>query len=276
MKIRRFLGQFNWRFLLVRILVNAIALVITAAIVPKIYFVDKSIWNLLLMAFTLGVLNAFLKPILEVLTLQFIFATYGLVLVLINTLILSLLSFIFPARFAVTNLWWALAGGLVLGLLSSFLEGLLGLSMPIVPDEPPDLRRQVEEQHRQVDWLAAASSKAASEEQALDTEPLTSNRVSPVGEGGQREEDRAQPSGPDVRAAGSAAPEPSKSKSDEEPVGVDSAPAGEDEPSSLGENGAKTSAPEATSNAEAASEAAISVSPETAPEPHEAEAEDPS
>jgi hypothetical protein len=65
MKISKFLKQFNWRFLLVRILVNAIALAVSAAIVPKVYFVDKSIWNWLLMAIMLGVLNALLKPILQ-------------------------------------------------------------------------------------------------------------------------------------------------------------------------------------------------------------------
>jgi putative membrane protein len=165
MKIDRFFRQLNWRFLLVRILVNAIALAITAAITPKIYFVDKSVWSWLLMALMLGVLNALLKPLLQFLTLPFIFVTYGLVIVVVNALILLLLSFVFPARFAVDNLLWALVGGLVLGLLSSFLESLLGLTMPIVPDESPELRHQLEEQARQVKWRAAALGAADTQEQ---------------------------------------------------------------------------------------------------------------
>ena len=36
MKIGQFFKQFNWRYLLVRILVNAIALAATAFIVPRI------------------------------------------------------------------------------------------------------------------------------------------------------------------------------------------------------------------------------------------------
>jgi putative membrane protein len=167
MRINRFIKQFNWRFLLVRIVVNALALAITAAVTPKIYFVDKSVLSWLLMAIMLGVLNALLKPILQFLTLQFIFVTYGLVVVLVNTLLLWLLSFLFPARFAVDNLLWALVGGLVLGLLSSFLESLLGLTMPIVPDEPAELRQQVEEQARSVDWLAAERHDPVAEEPAL-------------------------------------------------------------------------------------------------------------
>jgi putative membrane protein len=169
--MNRILRQFNWRFLLVRFLVNAIAVAITAAVTPKIYFVDRSIASWLLITVMLGVLNALLKPILQFLTLQFIFVTYGLVIVLVNTLILLLLSYLFPARFAVDNLWWALLGGLVLGLLSSFLESLLGLTMPIVPEEEAALRRQLEEEARHADWLVAARHEAAQEEQAMATEP---------------------------------------------------------------------------------------------------------
>jgi putative membrane protein len=163
MKIDRFLKQFNWRFLLVRVLMNALALAITAAILPKIYFVDKSILNWLLMAFMLGVLNALLKPVLQFLTLQFIFVTYGLVIVLVNALLLWLLALLFPNRFAAESLLWVLVGGLVLGLLSSFLESLLGLTMPVVPDEPPTLREQIEEQAHHADWLASASSETIPE-----------------------------------------------------------------------------------------------------------------
>jgi len=167
MRTNQVIKQFNWRFLLVRIVVNALALAITAAVTPKIYFVDKSVLSWLLMAIMLGVLNALLKPILQFLTLQFIFVTYGLVVVVVNALLLWVLSLLFPARFAVDSLLWALVGGLVLGLLSSFLESLLGLTKPIVPDEPAELRQQVEEQARSVDWLAAERHEAVAEEQAL-------------------------------------------------------------------------------------------------------------
>jgi putative membrane protein len=207
MRINHFLKQFNWRFLLVRILVNALALAITAAVTPKIYFVDKTFLNWVLMALMLGVLNALLKPVLQFLTLQFIFVTYGLVIVLVNALLLLLLSFLFPARFAVDNLLWALVGGLVLGLVGSFLESLLGLTMPIVDDEVPELRRHVEEQARQVDWLASARNEAEAEERAPAIEPSVSSQAPPAGEGGQGG-DPDQSSQPDARAAEAAGAEP--------------------------------------------------------------------
>jgi putative membrane protein len=247
MKIGRFLKQFNWRFLLVRILVNALALAITAAVIPKIYFVDKSVWSWLLMAVMLGILNALLKPLLQFLTLQFIFVTYGLVIVLVNSLILWLLSLLFPARFAVDNLWWALVGGLVLGLVSSFLESLLGLTVPIMPDEPPDLRRQVEEEARQVGWLAAASSGAVPEEQALTIEPPASEAKAP------------EPAVP-----GPAGAEPSTTEPDE-----GSSPLAEDEAEpfdSVVMPPAEAAAPATTAGG--------SVDPETAPGPQEELKED--
>jgi putative membrane protein len=167
--VSRFLKQFNWRFLLVRILVNSIALAVTAAVLPKIYFVDKTIQNLLFMALTLGVLNALVKPILQALTLHFIVATYGLVIVLVNAVMLTLLSLLFPERFAVDSLLWALVGGLVLGIFSSFLESLLGLNMPIVSDERPELRQQLERQAVRVSLPIARDRQPPSAERAQTT-----------------------------------------------------------------------------------------------------------
>jgi hypothetical protein len=50
-----------------------------------------------------------------------------------------------------------LAGGLLLGLFSSFLESLFGLTMPIVPGDLRELRYQLEEQAAHINWRAAAN-----------------------------------------------------------------------------------------------------------------------
>jgi hypothetical protein len=133
-----------------------------------------------------------------------------------------------------------LVGGLVLGLLSSFLESLLGLTMPIVPDEPAELRRQVEEQARHVDWLAAAGSEASREDQALAIEP-------PV---------------PETRAAGPAVAEPTAAEPPTEGPDEGSSPPVEveaDPPDSVVMPPAET---------------AISADPEPTPEPREEQRED--
>ena len=146
MKIDLIPKQFNWRYLVVRTLVNALVLTVTVLIVPKIRFVDPSVVTVLLLAASWGLLNAFVKPIVQFLTLPFIFATYGLVVGLINAILLWLLALLLPGLFSVDGILWALVAGLVIGLLSSFLESLLGLTIPVVPEEPAVLRQRLEVQ----------------------------------------------------------------------------------------------------------------------------------
>ncbi len=130
--------------MLLRVLINAIVLAITVLVIPRIRFVDPSLLSILFMAAILGILNALVKPVLQFALLRFIFASYGLVIVLVNTLLLLLMAWLFPGYFAVERLLWALAGGALIGLLGTFLENLCGLIPPILLDEETGLRRRFE------------------------------------------------------------------------------------------------------------------------------------
>ncbi len=140
-----FVNNFNWRMLLMRVLVNMLALLMTVLIVPKVYFVDRSLGSWILMSVGLGVLNALIKPIIQFLTLRFIFITAGSVLIIINSIMLYLLAWLLPNQFAVASLLWAIVAGAVLGLSSTFLENLLGLTPPIVSDKYPEIRQRVKD-----------------------------------------------------------------------------------------------------------------------------------
>lgn len=143
-RVKTFIQQFNWKILLIRILVNAAVLALTVLIIPDIYFVNRGFGTILLTSIGLGILNALVKPVMLLLTGQFIFATFGLLLILVNALILYLLEWLFPNLFAVDSLLWALIGGAVISLLSNALENLLGLTPPIVPEENVELRKRIE------------------------------------------------------------------------------------------------------------------------------------
>ena len=141
------LKHFRWRATLIRFLVNVVTLFIVVILTPKVYFVDPTFLHLLLMALVLGILNATIKPIIQFLTLPFIFISYGLIIVLINSLMLWMLSWIFPEALAVDRLFWALVAGALYGIISSFLESLCGLNEPIIPDDSPEdvaLREEVD------------------------------------------------------------------------------------------------------------------------------------
>lgn len=132
----------KWRIVLVRIAVNGLALLITTVLVPGIAFLDRTVGAVLLMALILGLLNAIVKPIVQFLTAPLLFASYGLVVVVINALILMSLSWLFPSIIAVHGLLWVLVGGMVIGLTASLLENLLGATPPIISDQPAQTRKQ--------------------------------------------------------------------------------------------------------------------------------------
>jgi putative membrane protein len=131
---------------LMRILINAIVLAITVLVIPFIRFVDPTLLSILFLGLVLGLLNALVKPILQFVFLPLIFASYGLVIVLVNTLLLLLLAMLFPGLFAADNLLWAFVGGALIGILGTFFEILFGLIPPILPDEETGLRRRFMEQ----------------------------------------------------------------------------------------------------------------------------------
>ena len=119
---------------MVRIFVNALTLLIIA-ILPDIHFVEPTVLRVLFVALILGILNAFVKPIVQFLTLRFIFITYGFAVVIINAIILLLLNILLPGMFAVDSLLWVILGGAVMGLVAGFFESLLGLQIPILPED---------------------------------------------------------------------------------------------------------------------------------------------
>ena len=136
--------HFNWRALLLRFVVNAVALAVTAIVVPQIYFMgDYRILTWLVISAAFGLLNTFVKPVVQFLMLPFLFVSYGLVVVVINSLMLFILSVIFTRRFHVTSLLMAFIGGLVFGLVGSMLENLLGLVPPITDGDISGLRGKI-------------------------------------------------------------------------------------------------------------------------------------
>ena len=138
----RLLAHFNWRALVLRFVMNALALAITAIVVPQISFAGNyRILTWLVISVAFGLLNAFVKPVVQFLMLPFLFVSYGFVVVVINSLMLFILSVVFTNRFHVNSLLWAFVGGAVFGLVASLLENLLGLVPPITEGELPGLRQ---------------------------------------------------------------------------------------------------------------------------------------
>ncbi|MFA6254655.1 MAG: phage holin family protein [Patescibacteria group bacterium] len=100
-------------------LVATLAILITAYLLPGIAI--NGLFAALVAALVLGLINAFLKPILIIITLPINILTLGLFTLVINALLVLLASIIVPG-FEVTNFWWALLFSLVLSIVSFVLN----------------------------------------------------------------------------------------------------------------------------------------------------------
>ena len=82
-------SRFNWRLLLVQTIANAIALGLTVLLLPGIRMPHENyISELLASGVIFGLLNGFVRPILQLIMFRYLFLTFGLVLVAINTIVL--------------------------------------------------------------------------------------------------------------------------------------------------------------------------------------------
>lgn len=103
---------------LLRWLVLALAVWAAAALVPGIDYDDWQ--SLLIAALVLGILNAFVKPVLHVLSIPFIVVTLGLFLLVINALVLLLAAWL-VLGFHVAGFWAAMGGSVVISIVSFLL-----------------------------------------------------------------------------------------------------------------------------------------------------------
>jgi len=107
--------------LILRLLLNALAVVILSYILPGVG-VD-SITTAILVALVLSILNFLVKPILVILTLPITILTLGLFLLIINAIII-LIAAHFISGFEVSSIWWAIIFSLLLSFLQSILHSI--------------------------------------------------------------------------------------------------------------------------------------------------------
>ena len=100
---------------------SAVAIIITAYLLPKEAIFVQSFFVALVVAVVLGFLNTIIKPILVVLTLPIEILTLGLFTFVINACLVLLTSHL-VAGFYVKSFWWALAFSLVLWLINTILH----------------------------------------------------------------------------------------------------------------------------------------------------------
>ena len=122
--------------------INTFAVLAAVWIVPGIHFKDDSLWAPFVTSLVLGILNAFIRPVLMLLALPLLIFTLGLFTLVINALMLYFVSFLLGRYFEVDSFGAAFLGALVISIVSLLLNLVTGGSRPRVRVErrrrPPD------------------------------------------------------------------------------------------------------------------------------------------
>jgi len=105
--------------------INTLAVAVAASIVPGIHY-EGRIFNLLIASLLLGILNAFIRPVLLLMALPLLIFTLGLFILVINAVLLYFVGFLMRPHFYVDSFWSAFWGALIIGVISLLLNSLTG------------------------------------------------------------------------------------------------------------------------------------------------------
>ncbi|MBN2007319.1 MAG: phage holin family protein [Anaerolineae bacterium] len=116
--------------LLIRWAISALALFAAVWLVPGIHVDDSHGWMVYAaMALILGLVNAILRPVLNLLALPLIVLTVGIFMLVINAATLmiasSLANNLFHVGFYVDGFWSAFWGSLIVSVVSSILGAIV-------------------------------------------------------------------------------------------------------------------------------------------------------
>lgn len=109
--------------LIIRILISAVAVYVASLFIPGIS-VTGGAGTYLIVAIVLGFLNAFIKPILTILTIPITLVTLGLFLLVLNVLMVYLTSYLVP-NFHVTGFIAALLFSIVVSIVTSLIDAIV-------------------------------------------------------------------------------------------------------------------------------------------------------
>jgi len=106
---------------LISLLLSTVAVLVAAYILPGVHV--SGFLTALVVAVIFGIINAFIFPLLLILTLPINILTLGLFTFVIMALLVLGVSAIVPG-FQVDGFWWAMAFALVLAIINSFVHAI--------------------------------------------------------------------------------------------------------------------------------------------------------
>jgi putative membrane protein len=118
--------------LVLRWVINAVALYVAVGTgwLRGIHAQNTTWWAILILALVFGLINELVRPLLRFVTCPIILLTLGLFTLVINAALFALTGWIGQflgsgIGFTADSFWWALLGGLVVGVVSALLSMIL-------------------------------------------------------------------------------------------------------------------------------------------------------
>lgn len=108
---------------IIRLSITAMSLWVAAGIIPGIEI--EGTGNIFLAALLLGIVNAFVRPIIIILTLPISVFTLGIFLLVINAGMLSLVAYMLD-DFTISGFFPALFGSLIISIVSTWALWTIG------------------------------------------------------------------------------------------------------------------------------------------------------
>ncbi len=122
----------NFRVMIVQFLMDMVIIALVLAFMPGFRSdVTGTFRTLALLALLYGLLNAFVRPTLDLFLMPFIVQTYGFVILIVDVVIFGLMVGISRSLDA-SSFWQVVVGGVALGVLRVIGIGFLGLTPPVV------------------------------------------------------------------------------------------------------------------------------------------------
>jgi putative membrane protein len=103
---------------IIRWIITTVAVYVASIIVPGMHV--GSLSTLVGSALLLGIVNTFVRPVLLLLSAPFILLTMGIFIFVINALLLSFVSWLFPS-FQIEGFWSAFLGSFLISSISWML-----------------------------------------------------------------------------------------------------------------------------------------------------------
>ena len=111
------------RALLIGWVSNVAALFVAAWALSGVTYGDEW-WSLFIAAAVFTVVNAWIKPVLAILSIPFIVVTLGLFYFLINVFMLYVTDWVVP-DFELETFWWAVLAAIIVSIVNALLGPLL-------------------------------------------------------------------------------------------------------------------------------------------------------